>query len=260
MRRFEAGEPIRARPAGPLEQFVKWVKRRPLAATLGAVSLAVVLAGAGSWLWLAQDRAQWGAATTQAVEQALQEATLLRVQARAGDQAASGKALAAVRRAETLLERGEGEAGLVWRVQQLREEIKDEEKDRDMVVSLEEIRLRQTEIKDDTFDMARADQEYAQAFRDYGIDVEGLEQAESAHRIGTRAIKAELAAALDDWALVRRYLQAGNAARWQRLVEIARLADSDPWRDRVRTALVQSDKEALQKLAARKEVPFPHLP
>jgi tetratricopeptide (TPR) repeat protein len=261
LRRFEAGEPIRARPAGPLEQLIKWVKRRPLAATLGAVSLAVMLAGAGSWLWLAQDRAQRGAATTRAVEQALQEATLLRLQSRAGDQAASGKALAAVTRAQTLLERGEGEAGLVWRVQQLREQLKDEEKDRDMVVSLEEIRLRQTDIKDDTFDMARADQEYAQAFRDYGIDVEGLEQAESAHRIGTRAIKVELAAALDDWALVRLALvpklelgNEGNAARWQRLVEIARLADSDPWRDRVRTALVQSDKEALQKLAAQKEV------
>jgi eukaryotic-like serine/threonine-protein kinase len=260
LRRFQAGEPIRARPAGTLEQLVKWVKRRPLAATLWAVSLAVVLAGAGGWLWLAQDRAHRRAATTQAVEQALQEATLLRVQARAGDRAASGKALAAVRRAETLLERGEGEGvdlsppDLVRRVQQLREELKDEEQDRAMVVSLEEIRLRQTEIKDDTFDMARADQEYAQAFKDYGIDVEGLGQAESAHRIGTRAIKAELAAALDDWALVRRYLRTGNAARWQRLVEIARLADSDPWRDRVRTALVQSDKEALQKLAAQKQV------
>jgi hypothetical protein len=129
-----------------------------------------------------------------------------------------------------------------------------------MVVSLDEIRLRQTDVKDDTFEMARADRDCAQAFNDYGIEVENLGREESAHRIGERAIKAELAAALDDWALVRRYLRTGNADHWQRVVEIARLADPDPWRDRLRTALVQSDKEALQKLAARKEVPFPHLP
>jgi eukaryotic-like serine/threonine-protein kinase len=32
LRRFQAGEPIRARPAGPVERLLKWAKRRPTAA------------------------------------------------------------------------------------------------------------------------------------------------------------------------------------------------------------------------------------
>jgi formylglycine-generating enzyme required for sulfatase activity len=43
LRRFQAGEPIRARPVGTVEQAVKWARRRPaLAALLGVVLLALV--------------------------------------------------------------------------------------------------------------------------------------------------------------------------------------------------------------------------
>jgi tetratricopeptide (TPR) repeat protein len=44
LRRFRDGEPVAARPAGPLERAAKWVRRRPTAAALAAVS-ALVLAG-----------------------------------------------------------------------------------------------------------------------------------------------------------------------------------------------------------------------
>src|SRR5262249_11926652 len=40
LRRFQAGEPIRARPVGAVERAVKWARRRPaLAALLGVVLL-----------------------------------------------------------------------------------------------------------------------------------------------------------------------------------------------------------------------------
>ena len=43
LRRFQAGEPIRARPVGRVERALKWAKRRPaLAALLGVVLLALV--------------------------------------------------------------------------------------------------------------------------------------------------------------------------------------------------------------------------
>jgi formylglycine-generating enzyme required for sulfatase activity len=43
LRRFQAGEPIRARPVGAVERTWKWAKRRPaLAALLGVVLLALV--------------------------------------------------------------------------------------------------------------------------------------------------------------------------------------------------------------------------
>jgi hypothetical protein len=51
LERFLAGEPIRARPVGLLEWVFKWVKRRPLAAALAGVSVAVagLLIGLGFW-------------------------------------------------------------------------------------------------------------------------------------------------------------------------------------------------------------------
>jgi formylglycine-generating enzyme required for sulfatase activity len=46
LRRFQAGEPIRARPTGALERAVKWAKRRPaLAGLLGVTLLALVALG-----------------------------------------------------------------------------------------------------------------------------------------------------------------------------------------------------------------------
>src|SRR5262249_19710437 len=47
LRRFEANEPILARPAGPIEKATKWAKRRPAVAML---SVAVVLAVAGGFM------------------------------------------------------------------------------------------------------------------------------------------------------------------------------------------------------------------
>jgi WD40 repeat protein len=55
LRRFQAGEPIAARPVGMAERAVKWVRRRPVAAALLAVSvLAVLLPLGGGWYFTAR--------------------------------------------------------------------------------------------------------------------------------------------------------------------------------------------------------------
>jgi formylglycine-generating enzyme required for sulfatase activity len=51
LRRFQAGEPIEARPAGPLERGWKWSKRRPTAAALTLVSVVALLVLLGGGLW-----------------------------------------------------------------------------------------------------------------------------------------------------------------------------------------------------------------
>jgi WD40 repeat protein len=51
LRRFLAHEPIRARPVGRWERVAKWARRRPAAAALVAVSVALTLAVVGGGLW-----------------------------------------------------------------------------------------------------------------------------------------------------------------------------------------------------------------
>src|SRR5262249_40550656 len=89
---------------------------------------------------------------------------------------------------------------------------------------------------------------YAQIFRESGIDVNALDAEEAAERIRARTITVELVAVLDDWA----WTMAIDNERLH-LSAVARLADPDPWRNRLRDALKQGDRKALEALAASDE-------
>ncbi len=62
LRRFLAGEPVRARPVGALERGAKWARRRPAVAALLAVVVAVTAAGFALVAW------QWRTATAALAE------------------------------------------------------------------------------------------------------------------------------------------------------------------------------------------------
>lgn len=53
LRRFQAGEPIRARPIGAAERLWKWARRRPAVAALLTTTLLATVVGAGlvTWKW-----------------------------------------------------------------------------------------------------------------------------------------------------------------------------------------------------------------
>ena len=87
-------------------------KRRVLTVALAASVLATALVVAGGWAWESRDRAARLAKTTGEVNRALDEASLLRGQARseANDPARWAEVLAAARRAEALLAQGGGAA------------------------------------------------------------------------------------------------------------------------------------------------------
>jgi WD40 repeat protein len=89
LERFLAGEPIRARPAGRLRRTLKWVRRRPLVASLLAVVFLVTALGIAAFAW------------------AFREALLARDDAR--DQAAIAK------EKELRARKAEGETRIEWK-------------------------------------------------------------------------------------------------------------------------------------------------
>jgi tetratricopeptide (TPR) repeat protein len=92
------------------------------------------------------------------------------------------------------------------------------------------------------------DRAYAEAFRDYGIDVEATDVVEVLSTLRERGLGAELAFALDPWARVRRALFGSDAPEPEALTALAADLDPDPMRTEVRAALLRQDKEGLFRL------------
>ena len=56
LHRFQADEPILARPVGPVERFIKWARKRPAAAALyGMIFLLLIIAVVGAF-WFVNDQ------------------------------------------------------------------------------------------------------------------------------------------------------------------------------------------------------------
>src|SRR5262249_17253452 len=70
-----------------------------------------------------------------------------------------------------------------------------------------------------------------------------------------RLIKDRLVAALDFWGDMRRRTPKNPGARCQRLFQIARLVDPDPWRNRIRDAMGQLDVKANAKARLKLAAP-----
>ncbi len=103
------------------------------------------------------------------------------------------------------------------------------------------------------FDTAQAERDYAQAFRDYGIDVLTLGPREAAEKLAARSIRAELCIALADWALVCRARHNKDDSTWKDLLAVARAADQDALL-RLWDALERADPHALKELAGEERV------
>jgi tetratricopeptide (TPR) repeat protein len=233
LRRFLEDKPIHARRPTLVQRAGRW-SRRHRAVVWAATVVAIVVAflGTTNWVWWAQKRV----AAEREVELAFQEATRLQ------EQANWPEALSAARRAEGLLA-----SGLVSH--ELQQRVRETHADLKMVNKLEDIRLKKAAVKDDHFDFAGADPDYAQAFRKYGINVAVLDPTEATDRMRAKGIGMELAAALDDWADVCRHTREKDDSTAKDLLAIARAVDPDPWRNKLRDALERGDVAAVQQLA-----------
>jgi serine/threonine protein kinase len=193
LERYLRDEPLRARRPSPVQRLRRWGRRHRGAVAAAALALlAAVAVLAGSLGWMANDRAGRRVKTAAVAETGLQEVARLQGRGQVPE------ALEASRRLAGLLER-DGAAG------DLRRRVEARVADLALLDRLENVRLEiQTAPRDDHFDSEGADRQYGEAFRAAGLDVESLPAVEAGERLGGTTVAAELAAALDHWALARR--------------------------------------------------------
>jgi serine/threonine protein kinase/tetratricopeptide (TPR) repeat protein len=234
--RYLHGEPVTACPPSAWYRLRTFARRNRARLTLAAgagLALALVLAAlAGSVGWVARDRAARREEGERRAEAALQEV------GRFLEQEKWPEALGLVGQAEAVLRSSGGGEDLVGRASRLRRHL-------EMAQSLEEARLRQTVTRGGDWDKQAGEAAYAEAFAKYGLDVDGLDLQEAAGRIRASPISRQLVAALDDWAYKRKRLPAEG---WQRRLALARAADPDRWRNRLRDALEGKDDRALEEV------------
>jgi tetratricopeptide (TPR) repeat protein len=235
VQRYLADEPVQACPPSTWYRYRKFARRnKRILAVAGLFLFFLVLLG-GAGLWWVQQRA--GAASEARL--ALAEASGLLEDERWRE------ALSAARRAEAAL------AG-IGADPDLRRQGHELIRDLEMAERLQEARLTGINARgSDRFYFEAPEAAYAAAFVEYGLDVAGLEAPAVAQEIRSRRIQTQLVAALDDWARVGKHLKRPG---WRQRLAVARAADPDAWRNRLRDALEREDPKLLEEIAAAKEV------
>jgi serine/threonine protein kinase/tetratricopeptide (TPR) repeat protein len=237
--------PVLACPPSAGYRVRKFARRNRTRLTAAGLVLIAVLSLVGGVVWVMRDRSARLAAGEQAVKRVLDEADTLQGQARWPE------ALQASKRAQWLLAASGNE--------ELRQRQRDLRKDLEMVLLLDDIRFPDLAGgleggSDDAAMSARI----AVAYREYGIDVALLDPEVAGELVRARAIRHELAVGLDHWvklrSSVRRNGGNGDDALRRRLLAASRVADPDPWRNRLRDALEEGRTEALSKLAATTKI------
>jgi len=244
-------------------------RARKLTLALAAAVLGLGVLGGGGWLWVQNERAVREHETVERerdlvarVSAALNEASAFQ------GQGLWSNALAAVDRAEALAEAGPASAELSASVGEARERVSAASEAANaraeraraaaaFVAELEEIG-RGSDGREELFDWARIEADYARVFRSRGIDVDGSSPEEVGAALAELGVGTELAPVLDLWLVVRRNLSRDRAQSTRapedlsaclRLVEITYQLDDDPLRADLREALINDELEVVTQLA-----------
>jgi serine/threonine-protein kinase len=206
-------------------------RRWRLTALLAAAVLALVLLGGGVVVWQQRQQAHREAD----VEAALAQLAGFQDHGRWAE-------------ARTVLEQAErhlGDSGPA----ELRRRLGQARADLELVQRFEAARLRATTVIAGHFDKKGAEEEYAAALRDSGLGEPGEDTAAVAERVRASSVRRQVAEALHDWAA-----RAEDRGLRDWLLAVARQADPDPWRDRLREPATWSDRQALERLARQADI------
>ena len=255
LRRFERGEPIKARPVRPVERGVRWARRRPALAGALASGVLLALALVVTVLWWHGQRTALEAAAVAYAEADLSESEQLR------DRGEFKASAAVLQRAKDRL--GEyvppelrdrlstafDNLELVTRLDAIRIEraLLEPQADlgADQILSVTAVPGMPTRLRSES----ASGRHYEEAFRDAGVGAPGDDPAEAAARVRASPVRGALVAALDDWAAC-----AADPDQQAWVLAVVRQADPDPWRDRVRDPATWDNPEALRDLADRAPV------
>ena len=231
LERFVRDEPIRARRPSLARRLRGWSRRHKglVGLVVAVLVMAAVFAG-GSWLWWVQMRASAEGEGRAALREA---AGLL-------EKERWPEALSAARRAQGVL------AG-VGADPDLRRQASTLIVDLEMAQRLQEARLQGTAVHDGHYDDEATDAAYGAAFREYGIDVDVPDTKAVADQVQARSIHRQLVAALDDWAFLRWRLKGKG---WKQRLAVARVADPDVGRNRLRDIVEGKDEKTLEEAVA----------
>jgi serine/threonine-protein kinase len=247
-------------------------KRRRVKAALAAALLALTLGGAAAGLWYSRGQAEREARRRQLgrdVTAALDEAERLHDElagklsdpARAhvllsdidGWQRQAAATRAAWEKARAVADGGPDLLGqdLAGRLRRLQGQAEASERQYQLARQLDDARLRAASLEEGRYDHAASAARYEDLFKAAGLDMRGEGPDRTAAFIRQSPLRYALVAALDDWAA---YVRPDDKAILPRLLAAARLADPDPWRDRVRDLRAWDDRPALERLAEQADV------
>jgi serine/threonine-protein kinase len=225
LHRFERNEPILARPMGPAERTLRWIRRHPTAAALVATALALFGLASGGGVWLVQHQAQRRTELHNEVGTAVSQAESLRKQFH-------------FREARHLLEQARQQAEPAG-LDDLRQQVKQARDHLELAADLDMARMcAVTPARS-----ARAESLYEETLARAGIVRQGDNSAEIAARVRDSAMSADIIGGLDDWASITE-----DPARREWLLAVVGGADPNSSRNRVRQLSVSEDVSGLTKL------------
>jgi serine/threonine-protein kinase len=255
LQRYGRGEPIAAHPAGRGERLARWVWRHP--ATAGLVAALMVLVAATSTGGLLLYQQQFAARTRQADTDQKFRAILERERDRleegwlAQDLAKLTEARDGAIRATDLARSGGVSAVVQRQAEAFREDaalrLERAKKNRALMEAVLDVSAPQEAWTASNqhggirlvLTQPSTDDQYADAFRRWGLDLDTTAEAEVVARIGAEPIPVlqEVIAALDGWMLERRQ-RTRPETDWRRLFRVAEQLDRSEHHRRLRVVLV----------------------